>query len=276
MSLDALRGAVSAVLGRPVATTASTAEVLADLRFDQAADSGWNVRIRRLSRDGSVEGERMLHGPDPDCSALIGATSLVLAMVLDRPARPTILHAPPPPVSPPRPWTGRASAGFRAAVGMLPGVAGAVTANADVIAPGWIPVRWTLAVWPGSEERKDSVGGSFRAWSTGLGACPSLWRREAGRLEACGGVAIGSLSATGIGMSPSLEPTHFWGHAELSVEAAVRVAGPFGVRIGVGAIVPWNRPRFVYDSREGEARELHRPWIISPFGSAALEVDFGP
>jgi hypothetical protein len=276
MTLDALRGAVSHVLGRPVSTTASSAEVQADVRFDRAPDAGWNVRIRRLSRSGAIEGERFLHGADPDCASLLGATSLVLAMVLDRPARPSVLHAPPPSDLVSRRWGGRASAGARAAVGMLPGLSGAVTASADVVPPGWIPIRWTLAVWPGSETREDSVGGRFRAWSAGLGGCPTLWKREAGRIEACGGIAIGSLSATGVGLSPSRAPTHFWGHAEVSVEALVRVAGPFGIRLGIGALAPWNRPRFVYESREGTLREVHRSWAVSPFACAALEIDFGP
>ncbi len=276
MPLSSLRDAVAQVLGRPLVEDSSRAESRATVSFEPAAGGGWDVRIRRLSPDGATEGERTLHGDGSDCSELIGPVSLVIAMVIDRPARPAVLQAPrtPPPSS--SRWSGRASGGVRSAYGMLPGLGGALSASADVAAPGWVPMRWTLLVWPGSEERTGLVGGSFRAWTAGLSACPTIAAGASWRLDTCAGVALGTLSATGIGLSPSREPSHFWGHLELTVEARYRLAGPFGVRVAAGAMGPWNRPRFVYSGADGASHAVHRPWSVSPMADAALEVDFGP
>ncbi len=274
--LSSLRDAVAQVLGRPLEDDPSKAESRATVSFEPAAGGGWDVRIRKLSRDGATEGERTLHGDGSDCAELLGPASLVIAMVIDRPARPAVLQAPRTPPARASRWSGRASAGVRAAYGMLPGLAGALAASADVAAPGWVPMRWTLLVWPGSEERTGLVGGSFRAWTAGLSACPTITGGASWRLDTCAGVALGTLSATGLGLSPSREPSHFWGHLELTVEARYKLAGPFGVRIAAGAMGPWNRPGFVYDGADGASHAVHRPWSVSPIVDAALEIDFGP
>lgn len=271
-----LRSAVEALVERPVFADAGKPDTFIELNIE-AQRPGWLTTIRRYDPGGRLLGERVLRSPDDSCESLLGSAALVMAMLVDRHRERASIRLPEPAAPLGRQaWSGAAMMGARASYGLLPSWAFAPIAGAEVTPPGGWPLRGSLAVWPGADQRERGVGAQFHAWQAGIAVAPPVAERGTWLLGTWLGLGVGQLVGQGVGLQVSRERSHVWAHAEAGMHAAQRISGPFWLRLEAGLVVPWNRPRFVYSASDGSAAEVYRPSAVAPVVGVGLEARFGP
>jgi hypothetical protein len=126
-------------------------------------------------------------------------------------------------------------------------------------------------VWPENVDRDGDVGGAFKAYQLGVAVCPghSLGRI---RLAACLGGFAGRFTAQGLGLPETRLEKRLWAGAFAHLRAAVRLVGPLGLRVDVGAVVPVTRDRYTLVPSDGEEILVHRAKPVVFTSSIGLEL----
>lgn len=250
---------------------------------------GWKISL--TTEQSGETGERSLEGRT--CAAVAAATSVILALTLDRAAQATpvappvasaspvpIRPVPPPsssvlPRAPPPSVDGRSfvRAGFALGAGVMgPGPSAGLTVALGARA-SWLTLELAMTTFfPRSIDLPGVAGkgGDFWLFSLGPTVCGAFLRSPTLRLGGCVGAELSRMSATGYGVSePSSRATTFVSTVA-SVRFGVRLGGPIWFFALADLVVPLRRPQFVLENA-GTIFQL------SPLGgrtSMGLELHF--
>lgn len=270
-----LAAAVTARLGgSPKQVTRSALVIEGEIAPNAA---GWRVAIHTTDAHGAVLGQRELNEAAADCRAIDDKLVLVIALIvdpelLDAVAVPTVAAKRAVVVAPGAPWQFGAAVAAVTSRGMLPGF-GFGAAIAAVIEPphGW-PIELGATLWPRARGFAAPGGATFLQLTGGAALCPRL----VARVSACIGAQAGELRATGFGYDQNQSQRQFLvdATAELRLDWSLR-DGPLaiGARIGVGAWVPFSRPRFVFRAG-GQDVPVYQPASASLVSELALWAHF--
>ncbi len=258
----------------------------------EPSGSGWKLSLTLF--DGARERSRVLTAPS--CSELARATGVVLALALapdaaaELPAEPSgasaaiqrderasgieerspeLVSVETPAAAPaPLEWRLQAAAllGGVALGAPAPGLAisiGARRAALSGFAHGaWLPER---------RQDVDSRGSvEFALLAGGVSACYELARGVLA-LDACGGVELGRLAASGEGLDDAASFADWWLAPSLGVAFGSALAGPLYFRAGADALVPVLREAY----RVNDSVLVHRAPSIGFRGGVALGFVIG-
>jgi hypothetical protein len=272
----AVRQDVERLLARPLERAGARIRVRGEVTRDAGAAGPYRLDLTIVLGAGQPR-ERRLDGET--CAQVTGAAAVVVALAIDDegPARRAELHpasaqvqppepaeVPPPdiivtpsvapPASSRREWDIGAIGGVdakslpAAAAGL--GLSAAVDLGADRIelgATAWLRRRATLASLP-------SVGADVSLYAAVLRYCRWLVRRTVD-LGTCGGIEVGALVVTGVGvLSPSSGPER-WLAPQIGVLGAVRPASRLALSVAIDGLAPIFRDQFVIVG----AGEVYRP-----------------
>ena len=276
-----VRTEVERVLGGPP-DPASRLFLSARAKVTRGGAQGFHVHL--VTDLGGAIGERDLDGRT--CAAVANATALIVALTFDPTAlarkaapapAPAPLPAPPPPVPPrpvdeptlppplpvalappppsvPSPHARRPTfaAGLigSASVGSLPGVGVGVGGLLGVLV-GRFRADVAVSYWPDKTATLPSqpaVGGHFRLVAADASACYALLRVPL-ELAPCLGIEAGSMSAAGFGVPSPTSGSAPWIAPWAEALAALPLAEPVWVRLGLGVLVPTVRPPFFLASQ---------------------------
>ncbi len=250
------------------------------------------ARIEMSRVDGAASGTRTL-ATSSHCSALDDSLSLSVALLVDQPPEPEpveepvvgsaapALDAPAPPVAPrpmpavitipadvaaPRePWHVAVGAALQGSVGVLPGVAPALTLSIGVWPRQLVPVFLSGEGFTSRRIFRDETSGArFRLLRVGLSLCPRLTESADRSLALCFGQKVGWLRVDGFGFDHDLAERRLTFALHVGAEGRHRLFSTVSVRGAVGAEVPLVRDRFV--SSGHDAADLFR---ASPVGLVA-------
>jgi hypothetical protein len=179
------------------------------------------------------------------------------------------------------PWIGF-SAGPSLAAGLVPGVAPGLRVGVEVGPPAdrapegltWGPssIRLGMAVHGGSVEvtdavRVDHASLSLGAWLARLELCPTTaWVGTRVAVTACAAVDAGAVTYTGESFdSPVAGGARGFVALGPTLRGRVGVLGPVAIELGVGAVAPLVRDRFVYGRATGTRALAHQ---AAPLGGS--------
>jgi hypothetical protein len=259
----------------------------------EPSESGWELSLTLF--DGARERSRVLTAPS--CPELARATGVVIALALDPDAAdelpalepagssaateedlraPGLEEATPEPVPVESPAAAPAPLEWRLqAAALLDGVAlgapapglaisfGARRAALSGFAHGaWLPAR---------QEGVDSRGSvEFSLLAGGVSACYELARGVLA-LDACGGLELGRLAASGERLDDAASFADWWLAPSLGVAFGSLLAGPLYFRAGADALVPVLREAY----RVNDGLLVHRAPSIGFRGGIALGFVIG-
>jgi hypothetical protein len=287
-------------LGRSVFVSAAQADVSVEGRIEPGrTKKGFRATITLRDAKGAVLGTRELARPEPSCDAMTEPLALVIAVMIDPDAAlgpkpppsppvpvpvpalplPPAPAPPPPPPPPPRapkpadPWLFEGSAAFVTALGLQPQPSLGVGVNAILEPPRFVPLEGFGAIFFDSTASGDN--GSTMTLDVayvGSGLCPLRWRGQALHLFACVESHVGLTRARSSGFASS--PTEAFRptvDSALSGRATLRIGGPFALRAGVAAVLPWLRYRYTYERDDGSRGTT---FLASPV-AAVIDVGVG-
>lgn len=230
--------------------------------------STWVARIVVRDAGGGLVGTRDFTSASPDCTAIAAAVTLGVALSIDPeaalrppPAEPAPAPLPPPPApvvtparpAPAAPWWRRAGASARVRLlgGVVPGpgVGGAVGAE-------WGPLPWLrigggASFFPESETTSPNGTFAFGLTTSWFSACAEPWRGAVAAMGFCLGAEAGALHAVVRRGVPSQAGESAWGAVTGAARLRLHVAGPFTAELGLEAVVPFARHRFVVANAPG-------------------------
>jgi len=158
-------------------------------------------------------------------------------------------------------------------LGAMPEPALGLTASVAIANPfGRIELAGTY--WfdqHGAAASRPSTGGDFSFVSAAALLCPTLVHGVV-ELSACAGIELGRMHAVGTGVRDSAEETLLWLAARAGGTGTWRLARPFGLRLELGAAVPFMRPRWVLG--RGTVYEVDRPAALDARASLGGELRF--
>ena len=242
----------------------------------RAAD---RFRVKLVSQSAEGPSERSVDGVS--CERVTDAAVLILAMAIDAEAVAARLSAPPSPppkpAEPPAPEPAASHIGFWARAGALadlgampeinPGGALGVGVSAGSLwfeAEGrvWLPQEIDAPGRPG-------VGGRFNRQSVALRSCFGLGGDSLSG-GPCGGVAVGSMSGRGYGISDPDDGGSAWVEAFAGGALRQRFFVGVALRADLEVMTPLVNPRFSI----GGIGSVHRAPFLFGRGALALELHF--
>jgi hypothetical protein len=248
------------------------------------AGVAWRAQIAVRAHPGDPEPPvRELKSQAKDCDSLGEAVVLAVALAIDPAAaftaspRPAPQAVPPPPVAvasgPPSPAApaGRAALTLVGQAGLLP----RASLGAGLLAGARLSAHLELAlraqIFPAVEVQGDP------AYSIGLAfgdvrLCARLPRLARVELQACGGPAVGVVSAALLAGERAQPGERAWFAADLGLEAAIAVTRSLAIRLGAEGAAPLTRYRFVV---EGTDVTLFRQRAVAGTAHVGLELRFG-
>jgi hypothetical protein len=280
--------------------------------FQEPAGLLVEVRIARTERDwiaGIVLydahrrelGRRELDTAAKDCSALDASLALVLALLVDSPPEPepepteTPPHTPAAPPTPPEPrppptpivlpkdtfaprepWRFVPTAAFAGAIDRLPGFAFGPRAGVAFLPPRFPEFRLSVgALLPYDEtEEGERFGGSFWLVDALVEICPLGFGASAVRVSGCLGQSVGRLSVTGFGFDQNgVEAASLDLVLTAGLSSWFVIAGPFGVRLGLGAGFPLSRNSYGYRTPDGARLEFWQRGYVLGSGELAVGLE---
>ncbi len=207
---------------------------------------------------------------------------------------PVMVEAPrPPPPPAPQvdegPWLSLA-VGPSVAFGVVPGVAPGVRASVEIGPPAdrrgalsWGPssIRAGIAAHGGEEAVRGPSAGDEATLSVDailprLELCPTTaWLRTRVAISACAAVDVGVLRWTGAGFdSPVLGSTEAFVAVGPTLHGRVVLTGPLAIELGLAAMVPLIRDRFVFGQGGGLTDLAHRPAVVGGTADLGLHLGF--
>jgi hypothetical protein len=271
-----LASKVQATIGHPVVPVPALANAAAPaeaspLRLEgevRPLGRGWIAVVEVRAAGPSLRREVALDAPD--CRQFDEGLVLVVALLTEAvlPTAPRLTLTLPSP-SP------RASVGIgpdlSVALGMLPGVAvGFGLATEAALPPIWHLTAWTHA-WPISSAALDGTSvGRVTAWTLGAGLCIGPAERAPRAFFGCAGASGGVVFATGVGLSANYTSLNPYVQGELRGGFRLRLAGPFYVRLEVGAGLPIPESYEIIDTK-GNHRVVFQTAPVVGLGRFAVE-----
>lgn len=135
--------------------------------------------------------------------------------------------------------------------------------SVEVRAAAWLPRPADSSSVPGA-------GGDFTLIDAGALGCLHLTPWQALSLRLCAGPQLLSLWGSGYGVTAPGEEQAFFGAAAAEAALLVAIAAHTSLRLGVGGLVPFQRPSFAIH----EVGEIHRPSAVSGRFSLGFELAF--
>jgi hypothetical protein len=120
-------------------------------------------------------------------------------------------------------------------------------ARPGLLSPAIVLNAVYLAALPASTFDGDAA---FDFGALGLALCPSYGRWDTLTLRLCATAHLGFLRAAGFNTVDARTSTRLWGDAGALVSAHWFFARRFGFHLALEGKVPWERPRFLFDSEE--------------------------
>jgi hypothetical protein len=249
--VDALKAEIRRVAG-PVAPPPERLEAEATVR--RASTSSWQLTL--TTRAGERMGERRLSAGD--CTELMHAAALVMALMINpnagaEPPPPPPPPSPPPPPPPPPPPEAeqRFAAGADVVVGTgaLPGVAPGIGLR-FAAAAGAFAAEARASLWLSRSTAAPAdatTGGSFDLVDVALAGCASARRAQRVSPRACAGASLVRVAGSGYGVSEPGSASAFWSAAFIEASLRVRVTPRNAVRLGLQGLASLGRPSFALD-----------------------------
>ena len=172
------------------------------------------------------------------------------------------------PRSPPS-WHPAFALALTTAAGVLPNTALGVDVEGSVQRGALRLVG--LVTWFGSEDvvGANDTGGTFQLL---LGGALGCWAPRWGRwtLLGCGGLELGRLTGTGLGVANPTSGDALWRAARVDLGGAATLGGNAAVFLRAGVAAPLARPEFVLDG----SQLVYRPSRVTGHLTAGLELGF--
>jgi hypothetical protein len=234
-------------------------------------ESTWRGQIRVFDADGHSLGARDLLGKSPDCRSLDVALSLVIATLLDALPSPAAASGARSPAADSSklaavrrtrsdPLGIGASAGV--GLGLVPNAAFGMTLGFELpIAGASISIDGS-AYLPRDDVDARGHGARLWAWHAGVGFCPRLVRGKL-PLEVCGGVQLGAIQASALGLRATSHKQRLIVLAGLEPKLGIRPTDAFGLQLSIfGGWAPI-RPTFTLDTGGSELDTLRgAPFVL--------------
>ena len=271
------------------------AELVIEVRVSQLSPR--QLRAQLQVRDtvlDAIAGSRSLDMPVTDCATLAEQLGLVVGVLVES-GRAALVPPPPeeeeeepeeeeeeePRVVRPtkRNWRGPKlghdlELGAAAGWGLLPGVTWGYHGAWGIRSSRPWGVRLRLAWW--TPRSQNAEPGSAEFWSVygGLAVCPRIVNWGRFRARACTELAVGAIwgKASGYVLNASEQKTVMFLGAELGGD--IRIIGPLYVGVGLNALAPVIRHRFIYYSADGERPEIHQPRFVTLGGVGTVGLRF--
>jgi hypothetical protein len=299
---------VEAQLGHEVFSPASAALVIIDGQVAPALEHGFTATIHVRGPDGTLYGNREVSVPDPDCRKLDDVLALIISVTLrhegvggislpdaiadqlaglfePEPAEPEPDKSPsaadsgPELIAQPRTpiWQARLEAGFGLSTGVTPFVSFAplLRAQLELLQRFSLAFEGRLALTQTQRISSETRGSfEYRSNAFALIGCVSPLRAARLALAVCVDARVGYLSVQPQDFVYSYGASARW--LELALAGSLRAAllGPTFAHLR--ASVPWriNRPRFKYQSSQGDLRDAFRIALVGLDLSLSLGVEF--
>jgi len=293
-------------LGQPLATAAPVRCTIHVER--EGALFSADMELSTVGAEGST-GKRSFRAPS--CELLADTLALAVALAIGEgeaastsnitapgapvglPFAPKEVSAPPEPDSggsreqtasaTSNPWFGGARAGLVADAGTLPGLALGAALEASLGIES-IELRALGIYLPPHESTQSRAGASaeFALLAGGLAVCaPRALQTVSLRAGVCLGGELGELSARARGFTVSGRGAAAWKAARLDVDARWALGHGIGVALGLSALAPFERDRFVIDERSSSFEPwstqltLHRTEPLVMRASVGLDIELG-
>jgi hypothetical protein len=241
----------------------------ADVTIRRGAGAGWLLTL--ATRTGTRAGERRLAGAD--CTELMHAAALVLALMIN-PEASFIAEPPPPPPPPPSPPPPpeperRFAIGVDVVVGRgaLPGFAGGFGLRLAAGA-GALSGELRGSFWPSrsTASADDPVaGGTFDLVDGSAAGCVRARHDQIVSPGACAGASLVRLHGRGYGVGYPTETSAWWTAAYAEANLRARLSPLNAVRLAVQAVVPLGRPSFEL-AGVGQVFEPATIWLRATLG----------
>jgi hypothetical protein len=261
-----LSSRVEATIGHRVFANEGEASVHGTI--GPSAAGGW-LAVVELRHEGRPPVRRELSLATGDCRAFDEALVLVVALMVDTTASGPARMA----IAPPRePASVSVGLGMTVASGMLPGVVVGFGLSSEIALPPLWPIDLWAYEWPGAQATAGASGGELSAWMTGIGLCPRLLSKSRWEVFACAGGAGGSVYSSGVSLDVALHRTRAYAELEARGGVRLRLAGPLGLGVQLGAGVPLSRDAYDYTRANGAVQEVFRTAPIVPMADIGLEI----
>jgi hypothetical protein len=273
------------------------AELAVEVRVERAPE-GWSAELVLRDAERRELGRRALETAARDCSALDASLALVVALLVDsppapppppvepapaptapaalppapKPAPPTRIELPKDTFAPREPWRFVPTLSVSGAYDRLPGFAFGPRAGVAFLPPRFPEFRASVGVLLPREETIEggASGGRFWLLDAAFELCPLEHRGASVRVSGCVGQSIGRLTVTGIGFDENDEEPGLDFVLTLGGSSFFRVAGPFGVVLGLGVGFPLSRNSYSARTADGRRVEIwQRGYVV---GSAEVGV----
>jgi hypothetical protein len=263
--LDAVKTEVRRVAGQ----VPPPAEPLwADVTIQRGTGAGWLLTL--ATRAGTRTGERRLAGSD--CTELMHAAALVLALMINPEA--SFIAEPPPPPPPPRPPPPPPEPERHFAIGVdvmigsgaLPGLAGgfglrvaasAAALSGELRGSVW-PSRSTASVDP-------TKGGTFDLIDGSAAGCARAGHDQILSPGVCAGASVVRLHGRGYGVGYPADTSAWWTAAFAEANLRARLSSLNAVRLAAQIVVPLGRPSFAL-AGVGQVFEPATIWLRGTLG----------
>ena len=224
----------------------------------------WVASMEARDTTGRLVGVRVVRSEAARCEDLDSSLALVLAIAIDSARQKIVVRVPPPSEEAPKAvWGGAVAPTFWGSWGLLPGFSMGAGLRAGVEPPSFWPFELELAGYFPKRKELNGRGAEFVGWHAGASLCPSVLGGAAA-VRVCGGGQAGVLQGAGFGFAVPRQATSTMLNGALRGEVEVPI-GRLVPRLGLGAVFPLVRDRFVYEVGD-EMRELHRPsWVVVGF-----------
>jgi hypothetical protein len=264
--IDAVKTEVRRVAG-PVPPPAEP--LAADVMIRRGAGTGWLLTL--VTRAGTRAGERRLAGAD--CTELMHAAALVLALMINPEAsfiaEPPPPPAPPPPPPPPPEPERHFAIGVDVVVGSgaLPGFAGAFGVR---LAAGAAALSGELrgSIWPSrsiASANDRAAGGTFDLIDGSAAGCARARHDETLSPGVCAGASLVRLHGRGYGVGYPADTTAWWTAAFAEANLRARLSPLNAVRVAAQVVVPVGRPSFEL-AGVGQVFEPATIWLRGTLG----------
>jgi hypothetical protein len=270
--VDELRAEIRRLAG-PAPAPAELPSAQASVR--RGPKDTWQLTL--LTRAGTLEGERRL--VSGDCVALMRATALVLALMINPSAGapeppppppprapPPVVAAPPPPAAP-EPRLPRFAAGIDLLVGtgVLPG--GATAGLGGRLVWFWraLSIEGRANFWRAGSATSPgdaSTGGAFERADGAVAGCATARRARRVSPGICLGVSLSRAHGSGFGVSDPSAATGWWTGGLVEGNVRFRPTARNAVRVAIEGFAPFGRPTFALEG-------IGPVWTPAAFGARA-------
>ncbi len=281
---EGLAREVEEYLGRDAFAT-GPAELAVRVNVERQPDCHWRAVIEVRDASGAVLGSRSLVSSDELCSSLNEPLTLAVALMVGsepEPSEPEPKHQPEPEPEPerdpdvvaprPRPVGEQHTLGLSveaAAIlqgGLLPAPSFGLEIGLGFEFTSFLVARASgVGFLPARAELAGSASASLGLLYADLTLCPRLTLTSRWQLEACGGVALGALSAESHGLEGARSTTRRFLGATLDLRANFRLGRRWAVFGSLGGVIPVHPDHFVY-ALNGTPVDFFHPAAFAPVG----------